>query len=70
MLRGGSVLTVYYNDTGKIESAYYSMGASSDTVMIAKSLSNGGNPFGALLNGAVNYKIYRDGNPATVADMQ
>ena len=69
-LRGGSVLTVYYNDTGKIESAYYSMGASSDTVMIAKSLSNGGNPFGALLNGAVNYKIYRDGNPATVADIQ
>ena len=69
-LRGGSVLTVYYNDTGKIESAYYSMGASSDTAMIAKSLSNGGNPFGALLNGAVNYKIYRDGNPATVADIQ
>ena len=69
-LRGGSVLTVYYNDTGKIESAYYSMGASSDTVMIAKSLSNGGNPFGTLLNGAVNYKIYRDGNPATVADIQ
>ena len=31
---------------------------------------NGGNPFGALLNGAVNYKIYRDGNPATVADIQ
>ncbi len=68
-LRGGSVLTVYYNDTGKIESAYYSMGAS-DTVMIAKNLANGGNPFGALLNGAVDYKIYRDGNPATAADIQ
>lgn len=68
-LRGGSVVTLYYGDTGKVESAYCSI-ASAESAMIAKEMPNGGNPFGALLNGVSDYKIYRDGHPATVDDIQ
>ena len=63
-LKGGSQLTLFYSDAGKVEGVYLRT-AAADSAMVAREVSSG-NPFAALLNGASNYTIYRDGNPASV----
>ena len=67
-LKGGSQLTLFYSDAGKVEGVYLRT-VSADEAMVARQVSSG-NPFAALLNGATNYTIYRDGNPASVGDIQ
>ncbi len=67
-LKGGSQLTLFYSDAGKVEGVYLRT-AAADSAMVAREVSSG-NPFAALLNGASNYTIYRDGNPASVGDIQ
>lgn len=67
-LKGGSQLTLFYSEAGKVEGVYLRT-ASADTAMVAREVSSG-NPFASLLNGASNYTIFRDGNPASVGDIQ
>jgi len=66
-LSGGNSVTLFYSSAGKVDGVYIG-GGQADTAMVARTTS-GGNPFAALLDGATNYTIYRDGNPATASDI-
>ncbi len=65
-LRCGAQVTLYFSEGGQVEGLYRST-VSADTAMVARTSS--GNPFAALVEGASDYTVYRDGSPATVSDI-
>ena len=67
-LKGGRQLTLFYSEAGKVQGVYLRT-AAAETAMVALQVASG-NPFEALLDGASSYTIYRDGNPASVDDIQ
>ena len=67
----GTPMVLCYGPTGKLDYIYLSSASqASDEVMVARSDPNGSNPFTALLHGASDYKIYKNGVPATVSDLR
>ena len=67
----GTPMVLCYGPTGKLDYIYLSSASqASDEVMVARSDPNGSNPFTALLHGAADYKIYKNGVPATVSDLR
>ena len=70
-LRSGTSLTFYYTSDGKLDYVFYQSATTSENAMVAKNKPNGTtNPFGTLVSGQTNYTIYKNGVPATVADMR
>lgn len=70
-LRTGTQLVFCYNGAGKLAYLYLpSSGAVTDSVMVAKSKPNGSyNPFTSLAGGE-SFQLYKNGLPATVADIR
>lgn len=68
----GTPLVFCYGSDGKVAYIYMaSASASSDTVMVARTKPNGtSNPFASLAHGDRDYQIYKNGVPATVADLR
>lgn len=71
-LRTGNQLVFCYNGSGKVAYIYVpSSGTITDSVMVAKNKPNGtNNPFASLAGGDSGYQIYKNGLPATVADIR
>ncbi len=64
----GSSLTLYFDAKGNIEAIFY---ATSDGDNVAVAMNEvKGNPFTSLLNIEGSYKIYKNGAPATAADIR
>lgn len=68
----GTPLVFCYGSDGKVAYIYMaSSTAASDSVMVARIKPNGTtNPFGQLVAGDKDYQIYKNGVPATVADIR
>jgi len=67
-LTAGTQVTLYYNDKGIVE-AVYIKSSSSDTAVVAKNAVVG-NPFYSLTKGETQYKIIKNGSPATLDDIR
>lgn len=68
----GTPLVFCYGSDGKVAYIYMaSASAASDTVMVARTKPNGTvNPFTSLTGGDKGYQLYKNGVPATVADIR
>ncbi|MEG2120114.1 MAG: S-layer homology domain-containing protein, partial [Pseudoflavonifractor sp.] len=67
-IRPGTVVTVCYGSSGKAEYVYVDAEASMDAVVVAANGSTIG--FDSLTGGAGNYKIYKNGVPASAGDLR
>lgn len=65
----GSNITIYFDAKGSIEALFYATSAANDNVAVAMNEVKG-NPFTSLLENASGYTIYKNGAPATVADIR
>ncbi len=65
-------MTLCYGPSGKLDYVYLSSASqSSDSVMVARTKPNGTtNPFSSLAGGRTDYQLYKNGVPATVADLR
>ena len=70
-LYSGTPMTLCYGPAGKLDYVYLSSASqSSDNVMVARTKPTGtSNPFASLTGGG-EYQIYKNGVPATVADLR
>ena len=69
--RAGAPLSIYYTAGGKVDYLFLNSAAVAETAMVAKNKPNGtSNPFGALVNRVTDYQLYKNGVPATVADIR
>lgn len=68
----GTPMVLCYGAAGKLDYVYLSSASvSSDNVMVARTKPNGTtNPFATLAGGTTGYQIYKNGVPATVADLR
>ncbi|WP_161845913.1 S-layer homology domain-containing protein [Pseudoflavonifractor sp. 524-17] len=71
-LYSGTPLVLCYSGAGKLDYVYLSSASeASEDVMVARTKPNGtSNPFVALTKGDPDYQIYKNGVPATVADLR
>lgn len=71
-LYNGTPMTLCYGPSGKLDYVYLSSASqSSDRVMVARTKPNGTtNPFSSLAGGRTDYQLYKNGVPATVADLR
>lgn len=71
-LYNGTPVTLCYGPSGKLDYVFLSSASqSSEDVMVARTAPNGTtNPFAALTGGARDYRIYKNGVPATLADLR
>lgn len=71
-LYNGTPMTLCYGPSGKLDYVYLSsVSQSSDSVMVARTKPNGtSNPFAALAGGRSDYQLYKNGVPATAADLR
>lgn len=71
-LYNGTPMTLCYGPSGKLDYVYLSSASqSSDSVMVARTKPNGTtNPFSSLAGGRTDYQLYKNGVPATVADLR
>ena len=65
----GDSMTIYYDINGKIDYLFLSSTSFTGKAMVARNQPSG-NPFTELTNGDSNYKIYKNGMPATVGDIR
>ena len=65
----GDSMTVYYDINGKIDYLFLPSTSFTGKAMVARNQPSG-NPFTELTNGDSNYKIYKNGMPATVGDIR
>ena len=65
----GDSMTVYYDINGKIDYLFLPSTSFTGKAMVARNQPCG-NPFTELTNGDSNYKIYKNGMPATVGDIR
>lgn len=69
--RSGAPLTIYYSADGNIAYLFLRSASVAETAMVAKNKPNGTtNPFGSLVSRVTDYQIYKNGVPATVADIR
>ena len=69
--RTGAPLTIYYTADGNVSYLFLRSAAVAETAMVAKNKPNGTtNPFGSLVSRVTDYQIYKNGIPATVADIR
>ena len=71
-LYNGTPATLCYGPSGELDYLFLSAASqSSDDVMVARTQPNGtANPFAALTGGESSYRIYKNGVPATLADLR
>jgi hypothetical protein len=71
-LRPGTPVTLYYTAAGQVDYLFLTSAEAMDqTVMVAKSKPSGTvNPFKGLTGGVTDYAMYKNGVPATVADIR
>lgn len=71
-LYSGTPVTLCYGPSGKLDYLYLSSASqSSENVMVARTKPNGTtNPFAALAGGRTDYQLYKNGVPATPADLR
>ena len=62
-------MTIYYDINGKIDYLFLPSTSFTGKAMVARNQPSG-NPFTELTNGDSNYKIYKNGMPATVGDIR
>lgn len=67
--RPGDSMTIYYDINGKIDYLFLPSTSFTGKAMVARNQPSG-NPFTELTNGDSNYKIYKNGMPATVGDIR
>ena len=65
----GDSMTIYYDINGKIDYLFLPSTSFTGKAMVARNQPSG-NPFTELTNGDSNYKIYKNGMPATVGDIR
>lgn len=65
----GSNITIYYDAKGSIEALFYATSAANDNVAVAMNEVKG-NPFTSLLDVPADCEIYKNGAPATAADIR
>ena len=65
----GDSITIYYDINGKIDYLFLPSTSFTGKAMVARNQPSG-NPFTELTNGDSNYKIYKNGMPATVGDIR
>ncbi|MCD7947619.1 MAG: S-layer homology domain-containing protein [Oscillospiraceae bacterium] len=69
-LQAGTALTIYYTSAGKVDYLFLSGAETEDAVMVAlRKPTATYNPFAALTGGASDYRLYRNGKPATLSDL-
>lgn len=70
-MKGHRPLTIYYTTAGKVDYLFFRTGGTAETALVAKNRPSGTtNPFGALVSRITDYQIYKNGVPATVADIR
>ena len=70
-LKPGTPMTFCYTADGKLSYIFYRRTSSAESAMVARAVPNGTtNPFSSLVSGQTGYQIYKNGVPATVADIR
>ncbi|MEG1878978.1 MAG: S-layer homology domain-containing protein, partial [Pseudoflavonifractor sp.] len=67
-LKAGTQLTLHYAATGKLEYIFVPTVDASQAAAVAK--ATGGNPFAGLVGSDSNYRVVKNGLPATLADVR
>lgn len=65
----GAGLTLYFSANGTVEAVFF-RAASTDKNTAVADAEVKGNPFTSILNGAKNYEVYKNGEPATMKDLR
>ncbi len=65
----GAGLTLYFSANGTVEAVFF-RAASTDKNTAVADAEVKGNAFTSILNGAKNYEVYKNGEPATMKDLR